>query len=472
MEETIPEIIAEVQDAMPFQRYILPSGAMNMVSSVHWAMHMPDVQGKFFAGDGTLNEEWGTFIHTDLGNAANICVHAEHSPANLVMEKVEFLQQLFPQLTSAMFQAENFAALWYIFLPDQYDGVKEFLQKKHHLSTDPIQERAYIVTVKDLGLLDRDYGIRPIIFLQRVGDVVILPGNHPHQVLNINSCVKIAFDFASAMNCTQHLHNLTRVREANKREDYIGLERILFQSFTRASRTLQSANRLQKEAMRLASENSDLRARMTAMEERLETLERSSTNTRTQTAEKCIQAIEKCTTHGTQTTSVLVDKRVQAVATVSSACCQATPVITDTTVQTNPSVTSRVVDIPEESPRPSTSASQLLSQDSDVEVIEDSDNSDYEEYVPVGTKGTRKRGRTPIVKKSPPKRRVSAVQVPCTECSMIFPSTLEQSIHRKNVHHIMRPFECYQCHKSFETLYQREQHAPVHKVTCPICGKW
>ena len=97
MEDTIPSILEEVHRTMPFKRHILPSGAMNLVSSVHWAMNMPDIKAKFFAGDGTTQEDRATHVHTDLTNAANICQHVEDSPENLVEEKVKFLQQFFPK---------------------------------------------------------------------------------------------------------------------------------------------------------------------------------------------------------------------------------------------------------------------------------------------------------------------------------------------------------------------------------------
>ncbi len=44
-------------------------------------MHFPDVLAKFFSGDGSFDDTVGTTgIHTDLADAANICLHAEVIP--------------------------------------------------------------------------------------------------------------------------------------------------------------------------------------------------------------------------------------------------------------------------------------------------------------------------------------------------------------------------------------------------------
>ena len=51
---------------MPFKRHILPSGPLNLVSSITWGMNYPDVKAKFFSGDGTLNKNTATALHTDL----------------------------------------------------------------------------------------------------------------------------------------------------------------------------------------------------------------------------------------------------------------------------------------------------------------------------------------------------------------------------------------------------------------------
>ena len=114
MEDSIPSILAEVHRSMPFQRHILPDGAMNLVSSMHWAMGMPDIKAKFFAGDGTTREKSATNVHTDLVNAANICLHVEDVPDDLVEAKLHFLQQFFPTMDAKTLKEKKIASLWYV----------------------------------------------------------------------------------------------------------------------------------------------------------------------------------------------------------------------------------------------------------------------------------------------------------------------------------------------------------------------
>jgi len=152
--ECIPGIIANVHQAMPFKRHILPSGALNMVSAIHWYMSMPDVTAKFFAGDGTLVEENMTNLHTDLANAANLCVHAEPLSDKQAEDTAEFLQAVFPNISAQQLKTERVAALWFIFWPQHYEGLRDYLKKKLRIDDDPIQKRMYQVTRDDLQELE------------------------------------------------------------------------------------------------------------------------------------------------------------------------------------------------------------------------------------------------------------------------------------------------------------------------------
>ena len=253
MEDCIPAILEEVNRTIPFPRHIRPDGGLNMVSSMHWT-HLPDVKAKFFAGDGTINNSAATNLHTDLANAANICVHAEECPQSLLAERVAYLQSFFPDLDESTLKREKIAALWFIFWQQDYEGLRDYLRKGRTM--DPIQKRASRLTKDDLRALEEEHGIKPHIFLQRVGDVVIVPANSPHQVLNINSCIKLALDFVSPMTSHFHIrHLMDRIQPMprSEREDYIGIVRVLFHSLVRLTRTLDSARCLYAKTLELQS---------------------------------------------------------------------------------------------------------------------------------------------------------------------------------------------------------------------------
>lgn len=248
METAIPNILREVHDSMPFKRHILPTGPMNMVSSIHWKMGMPDVKPKFFAGYGTTKEETATCIHRDLANAANICVHAEECPANRIKELVKFLRTFVPNIDERQVKEQKIAALWYIFLPDQIEAVRDYIQKKNGDRNDPLEMKNRLLKKEDLAELERRHKVKPIFVIQRQGDVAIVPANLPHQVINVNSCIKMAYDFVTASTCGTAIDHLyTNVRPTPQREDYIGIPRCVYHGTSRAAKTLISATGMRRE---------------------------------------------------------------------------------------------------------------------------------------------------------------------------------------------------------------------------------
>ena len=276
METAIPQVLRTAQNAMPFKRHILPSGPLNLVSSITWGMNYPDVKAKFFSGDGTLNENTATALHTDLANAANMCFWASPSSEEDIAKTVDFLRPLFPDIDASKLRNSEFGALWYVFLTNDYDGVNNYLREKNSLdkSKDPIQQKKYLLTKDDLNELVHKHDIQPIVFVQRAGDVVVLPANLPHHVININSCIKMAFDFVShttAARALDHVINKIGVLSGKNREDYIGLPRMIYHATARAGKMLQGSTALRRRCTECEQQLDDCR-------KRLETVETQSDN--------------------------------------------------------------------------------------------------------------------------------------------------------------------------------------------------
>ena len=121
MHLTLPSVLKELHAIMPFKRYLHPDGPVNLARYVHWAMHKPDIQAKFFTGDGSLAET--TNLHTDLTEAASICVHAEPCPDSEKEDQIEFLSHHLPGYDESQLRGRP-AALWHVFVPDAYEAVK------------------------------------------------------------------------------------------------------------------------------------------------------------------------------------------------------------------------------------------------------------------------------------------------------------------------------------------------------------
>ena len=104
-------------------------------------------------------------------------------------------------------------------MPANCETVNNYLRDKHSLGgkKDPIQQKKYLLTKEDLDELVDKHDIQPIVFVQRVGDVVVLPANLPHHVLNINSCIKMAFDFVKHTTAARALDQVMSIRWFDER---------------------------------------------------------------------------------------------------------------------------------------------------------------------------------------------------------------------------------------------------------------
>ncbi|KAG2664808.1 hypothetical protein I3760_16G101300 [Carya illinoinensis] len=108
-------------------------------------------------------------------------------------------------------EASQSGALWDIFRRQDSPKLQEYL-KKHfrefrHIHccplpqvVHPIHDQTFYLTVEHKRKLKDEYGIEPWTFVQNLGDAVFIPAGCPHQVRNLESCIKVALDFVSPEN--------------------------------------------------------------------------------------------------------------------------------------------------------------------------------------------------------------------------------------------------------------------------------
>ena len=99
--------------------------------------------------------------------------------------------------------------------------------KRHKDTFSYIQKRQGYMMKEYLEVFKRDYCVESITFVQRVGDVVIIPTCVPHQGVNVNSTIKMAIYLLSPYNAQKCLQNLEIIQSVLKREDYVGAKRAL-----------------------------------------------------------------------------------------------------------------------------------------------------------------------------------------------------------------------------------------------------
>ena len=239
-----PEVHNEALDALPFPRYLTLCGPMNLTSAFHWP-DMPTVGPLLYGGHGSPEIKKPTNLHADLGDAANLMVYA----SELTEEQKDKVRELADyDFTSTDDESRRPGAIWHIFQRGDYEYIKGYLTDQTPMSHDPIQQRVSYLQKSDLAHLKESYGIEPITFVQRVGDVIVVPACMLHQVANIANTMKVAVDFVSPFNAEEMNKNVERIYHERNREDYLGVKRVFFQGVTRALRVLQSASEDMAEA--------------------------------------------------------------------------------------------------------------------------------------------------------------------------------------------------------------------------------
>ncbi|KAI5075410.1 hypothetical protein GOP47_0009486 [Adiantum capillus-veneris] len=106
------------------------------------------------------------------------------------------------------------AAVWDIFRREDVPKLESYLnchwrefrhikEKPLDYVAHPILDQTIYVDQEHKKKLKEEYGIEPWTFEQHLGEVVFIPAGCPHQVRNMQSCIKVALDFVSPENVDQ-----------------------------------------------------------------------------------------------------------------------------------------------------------------------------------------------------------------------------------------------------------------------------
>lgn len=83
--------------------------------------------------------------------------------------------------------------------------------------SDAIHDQINYIDDQMLKTLKEEHNVTAHVIIQFLGDAIFLPSGAPHQVRNLNSCIKVALDFVSAEGVEQCLVITEQLRRLSER---------------------------------------------------------------------------------------------------------------------------------------------------------------------------------------------------------------------------------------------------------------
>nr|VDC92066.1 unnamed protein product [Brassica oleracea] len=151
-------------------------------------------------------------------------------------------------------EAVHGGAVWDIFRREDVPKLIEYLERHKHefrhffnepveSVTHPIHDQTLFLTESQKKQLKEEFDIEPWTFVQHLGEAVFIPAGCPHQVRNIQSCIKVALDFVApesleeCLRLTQEFRRLPKDHRSN--EDKLELKKIVLHAASSAIREAQ-----------------------------------------------------------------------------------------------------------------------------------------------------------------------------------------------------------------------------------------
>ncbi|KAI1278085.1 Lysine-specific demethylase 3A [Halotydeus destructor] len=233
--DELPEHFKDLQSVMPIFKYTTVGlqGIYNLARRLPETFVRPDLGPKLYVAYGPAMLTKGTTnLHLDVSDAMNIMCYVgmpKSTKESAKEEEASIRQQVWRMLEDGgvdgdqikrckekKIGAARVGAIWHVYDACDADKMREFLKKigkeegrnASSQSMDPIHDQTWYLDAKLRDRLRKETGIEGYAIAQCLGDAIIIPAGAPHQVLNINSCIKVAGDFVSPENVA-HCFNLT-----------------------------------------------------------------------------------------------------------------------------------------------------------------------------------------------------------------------------------------------------------------------
>lgn len=118
----------------------------------------------------------------------------------------------------------------------------EKIEQQH----DPIHDQSWYLDEELRDRLAKEYGVLGYTILQCMGDAIFIPAGAPHQVRNLNNCIKVAEDFVSPENvhhCFQLTQEFRDLSEGHSNhEDKLQIKNIIYHAVKDATAVLNETD--------------------------------------------------------------------------------------------------------------------------------------------------------------------------------------------------------------------------------------
>lgn len=210
----LPSHYLDLMKNLPIKKFTQRNGAYNLVSYLPDFFCLPDLGPKLYIAYSSAEtpNEGTTNLHVDISDAVNLMVYVSDSA--ICSEKNNSLDKEILKILNdsncpqehidRYLNKEKPGALWHIFKPTDADNIRTYLTlrdinkgKQIRSGNDPIHDQTSYIDKKMLQQLKNEYDVEVFTIVQFLGDAIFIPSGAPHQVRNLNSCIKIAGDFVT-----------------------------------------------------------------------------------------------------------------------------------------------------------------------------------------------------------------------------------------------------------------------------------
>lgn len=259
--DVLPKHYENFMKSLPLPDYTTRTGKLNLSCRLPKEMLKPDLGPKMYSAYGTpkFPERGTTNLHLDISDAVNVMIYV--GGANSYKEGSEEFREIYEKTIDECCCDDEMkqqirdnklipGALWHIFKPSDAQKMRSFLNKvaeERNISpdkqADPIHDQTWYLDQVLLNRLFKEYGVKSYPILQCMGDAILIPAGAPHQVKNLQNCIKVANDFVSPENvryCLQLTDEFRNLPETHiNQEDKLQIKNILYHSIKESIQYIQ-----------------------------------------------------------------------------------------------------------------------------------------------------------------------------------------------------------------------------------------